>query len=318
MIKRISELGVLPVVKIDKEEDAPLLAKALVKGDLPAAEVTFRTKAAKKAIALMKEAEPDMLVGAGTVLSIEQVNDALEAGAEFMVSPGFNPKVVGYCMDKNIPIFPGVNNPTGIEQALEFGLKTVKFFPAESSGGLDMLKAMSAPYGAINFMPTGGIGVKNIGKYLAFDKIVACGGSWMVPSDAINNKDFDKITALTKEAVMTVLGFEFGHLGINNADKSAALNVCDTLSSLFGYSCTRTIEMASFMGDDFEIMYNTDKNEHGHMSFLVNSLERALAFLKRKGVSAVADTVKYNEKGKPVFAYLDVKLAGFGIHLAQK
>lgn len=195
------EYAVVPVVVLDDADDAAPLAEALIKGGLPCAEVTFRTEAAEESIRIMSEKYPDMLVGAGTVLTTEQVDRAVAAGAKFIVSPGFDPEIVDYCMEKNIPVFPGCVSPSEVAQAVKRGLKVVKFFPAEQAGGLAMLKAMAAPYTMLKFMPTGGINTKNLKEYLGFSKILCCGGSWMVKGDMIKNKEFDKITEMTKEAV---------------------------------------------------------------------------------------------------------------------
>lgn len=195
------DYAVVPVVVLDDAEDAVPLAEALVKGGLPCAEVTFRTEAAEESIRIMSEKYPEMLVGAGTVLTTEQVDRAVAAGAKFIVSPGFDPEIVDYCMEKNIPVFPGCVSPSEVAQAVKRGLKVVKFFPAEQAGGLAMLKAMAAPYTMLKFMPTGGINTKNLKEYLGFSKILCCGGSWMVKGDMIKNKEFDKITEMTKEAV---------------------------------------------------------------------------------------------------------------------
>lgn len=200
-ISKLSEIGIVPVIKIDNVKDAEPLAAALVKGGLPCAEVTFRTDAAEESIRIMTAKYPDMLVGAGTVLTTEQVDRAVAAGAKFIVAPGLNPKVVKYCTEKNIPMIPGCMTPSEIEQAIELGLSVVKFFPAEAAGGLAMIKAMSAPYTGVKFMPTGGINAKNVKDYLAFKKVVCCGGSWMVTADLINNGKFDEIEALCREAV---------------------------------------------------------------------------------------------------------------------
>lgn len=194
------EYAVVPVVVLDDADDAAPLAEALIKGGLPCAEVTFRTEAAEESIRIMSEKYPDMLVGAGTVLTTEQVDRAVAAGAKFIVSPGFDPEIVDYCMEKNIPVFPGCVSPSEVAQAVKRGLKVVKFFPAEQAGGLAMLKAMAAPYTMLKFMPTGGINTKNLKEYLGFSKILCCGGSWMVKGDMIKNKEFDKITEMTREA----------------------------------------------------------------------------------------------------------------------
>lgn len=195
------DYAVVPVVVLDDAEDAAPLAEALVKGGLPCAEVTFRTEAAEESIRIMSEKYPEMLVGAGTVLTTEQVDRAVAAGAKFIVSPGFDPEIVDYCLEKKIPVFPGCISPSEVVQAVKRGLKVVKFFPAEQAGGLAMLKAMAAPYTMLKFMPTGGINTKNLKEYLGFSKILCCGGSWMVKGDMIKNKEFDKITEMTKEAV---------------------------------------------------------------------------------------------------------------------
>ena len=198
--ERFAELKVVPVVVLNDVKDAAPLAKALVEGGLPCAEVTFRTDAAAESIRIMAEAYPDMLVGAGTVLTTEQVDRAVEAGAKFIVSPGFDPEIVDYCIEKNIPVFPGCATPSEVAQAVKRGLKIVKFFPAEQAGGLAMIKAMAAPYNMLKFMPTGGINTKNLKEYLACDKILCCGGSWRVKGDMVEAGEFDKIQKLTEEA----------------------------------------------------------------------------------------------------------------------
>ena len=204
MNDKIKSFGVIPVVVLENAEDAKPLAEALVKGGLPVAEVTFRTAAAKESIRIMSENYPEMLVGAGTVLSVSQVDEAMEAGAKFIVTPGFDEEVVDYCLSKDIPVFPGVITPTEVTMAVKKGLKVVKFFLASQFGGLKTIKALSAPFGMVKFMPTGGIDASNLSEYLSSDKIVACGGSWMVKGDLVKAKEFDKIEALTKEAVELV------------------------------------------------------------------------------------------------------------------
>lgn len=204
VLEKIQEIGIVPVVVIDDVKDAAPLGKALMDGGLPCAEVTFRTEAAEESIRIMSEQFPDMLVGAGTVLTTDQVDRAVAAGAKFIVSPGLNPRIVKYCVEKGILITPGCCNPSDVEQALENGLEVVKFFPAEQAGGLNMIKALAAPYVGVKFMPTGGINPKNVRDYLAYNRIIACGGSWMVKSDLIKNGEFDKITELVKETVQIV------------------------------------------------------------------------------------------------------------------
>ena len=200
MMKKLQKLGIVPVVVLNSEEDALPLAERLVKGGLPCAEVTFRTAAAEESIRRMVKAYPDMIVGAGTVLTCEQADRAIDAGAKFIVSPGLNPKVTEYVLKKGVPMTPGVCTPTEVEAALQFGLDVVKFFPAEPSGGLKMIKAMAAPYVGLSFMPTGGISAANVREYLAYDRIGACGGSWMVSGSLVKEGKFDEIENLVREA----------------------------------------------------------------------------------------------------------------------
>lgn len=194
------DLGVVPVVVLNKAEDALPLAKALIKGGLPCAEVTFRTEEAEESIRRMSQSFPEMLVGAGTVLTLEQVKRAVNAGAKFIVSPGLDLEIVDYCMEHKIPVFPGCITPSEVAQAVKRGIKIVKFFPAEQAGGIAMIKAMSAPYRAVRFMPTGGISVNNLKDYLSFDRVICCGGSWMVKEELMEAGDFDKIESLAKKA----------------------------------------------------------------------------------------------------------------------
>lgn len=203
-LKQIGSTGIVPVVVLNKADDAEPLAQALVKGGLPCAEVTFRTDAAEESIRRIAKKFPEMFVGAGTVLTTEQADRAVGAGAKFIVSPGLNPKVVEHCLKKGYPITPGIMTPTELEMALGFGLDVVKFFPAENAGGLKMIKAMSAPYTMMKFMPTGGINATNVRDYLASNKILACGGSWMVKGDLISAGDFIQIEKLTREAAVIV------------------------------------------------------------------------------------------------------------------
>ncbi len=204
ILQKFHEIGIIPVVVLNDAKDAEPLGKALLEGGLPVAEVTFRTDAAEESIRILSEKYPDLLVGAGTVLTTEQVDRAVAAGAKFIVSPGLNPKVVKHCQEIGVVATPGVVTPGEIEKALDLGLEVVKFFPAEPSGGLPMIKAMAAAYTKLKFMPTGGINAKNVVDYLKSDKILACGGSWMVKGDLIAAGEFDKITAMCKEAAEIV------------------------------------------------------------------------------------------------------------------
>lgn len=204
MLKKIEGFGVVPVVVLNDAKDAAPLAKALCEGGLPCAEVTFRTEAAEESIRIMTEQFPEMLIGAGTVLTIDQVDRAVAAGAKFIVSPGFDPEIVDYCLSKNILVLPGCITPSEVAQAVKRGLTVIKFFPAEQFGGVATIKALAAPYTSVKFMPTGGISAKNLADYLGFKKIIACGGSWMVKGDLVAAGEFDKIKEMTAEAVALV------------------------------------------------------------------------------------------------------------------
>jgi len=204
IVGKLGELKLVPVVKIERASDALALGQALVAGGLPLAEITFRTDAAEESIHILCDKLPEMLIGAGTVLNVENARRAAQAGAQFVVAPGFNPKVVDYCLEHDIPVVPGVCTPTEIEIGLDRGLELLKFFPAEAYGGVKALKALSAPYSGVRFMPTGGIGSANVLEYLALRQVVACGGSWMAETSLISKGQFDEITRLTREAVALI------------------------------------------------------------------------------------------------------------------
>ena len=318
MMKELYSIGLIPVIKIENADDAVPLAKALIDGGLPAAEITFRTACAAEAIKNITEAYPEMLVGAGTVLTCEQVDAAIAAGSKFLVSPGLNPKVTAYALSKGIPMLPGCSNPSDIEAALELGLKTVKFFPAEAAGGLKMLKAMAAPYGQLTFMPTGGINADNLLDYLKFGKIVACGGSFMVKDELVKEKKWDEITALTKDAVKKMLGLEFIHMGINNDSKEEAEKGVKLFNMMFGMPVKETSK-SYFAGDAFEFMMNKGPGKCGHIAIRTNFVDRAISYFKRMGFEFDESTVTYDDKtGKPKFVYFKDEVCGFAIHLVQK
>lgn len=316
VLEEIQKIGIVPVVVLDKPEDAEPLAKALCEGGLPCAEVTFRTAAAEESIRIMSEKYPKMLVGAGTVLTTEQVDRAVNAGAKFIVSPGLNPEVVKYCVERNIPVTPGTCNPSDIETALSLGLDVVKFFPAEAAGGLAMIKAMAAPYVNMKFMPTGGINAKNINEYLAFDKIIACGGSWMVNKALVNAGEFDKIREMTTEAVRTMLGFEILHIGINAADESEAEKTASAFESLFGWSKDERSKSV-FAGKQVEVMKSSGRGTHGHIAVGTNSVLRAKYFLESQGYKFDESTAVY-KNDKLNFIYLQDEIGGFAVHLINK
>ena len=241
ILEEISNIGVVPVVAIDHKDDAAPLADALTKGGLPCAEVTFRTPAAEESIRIMADQFPDMLLGAGTVLTTEQADRAIAAGAKFIVSPGFNPKVVSHCIEKNIPITPGISSPSDMEQAIEMGLDAVKFFPAVPSGGLSMIKALAAPYHTMRFMPTGGVTPQNLTEFLDYPKILACGGTWMVKPELLATGNFEEITRLTRQTVRTMLDLKIDELTL--PFPHTGNNLSDALHGLINLSSGSTKEL---------------------------------------------------------------------------
>lgn len=313
----ISKIGIVPVLVLDDAKNAKPIAEALCNGGLPCAEITFRTEAAEESIKIMTEEFPEMLVGAGTVLTVEQVECAVNAGAKFIVSPGLNPKVVSYCVDNKITVVPGCTNPSDIEAAIELGLDTVKFFPAEAAGGVKMIKAMSAPYSNMRFMPTGGINASNLNEYLDFSKVIACGGSWMVNKESVSAGDFEQITALTKEAVTKMLGFELAHVGINETEESEAERTASALEDLFGFA-KKMGGSSIFAGKAIEVMKSPYLGKNGHIGIAANYIERAMYHLQKQGVIFDMDTAKYDSAGNLAAVYLKGEIAGFAIHIVQK
>lgn len=317
IIEEIGKIGIVPVIALEKTEDAAPLAKALIKGGLPCAEVTFRTDAAEEAIRIMTGQYPGMLVGAGTVLTTEQADRAIKAGAKFVVSPGLNPRVVSYCLEREIPILPGTANPSDVEAAIELGLEAVKFFPAKQAGGVEMIKAMSAPYPNMKFMPTGGISADNLKEYLDFDKVIACGGSWMVKKELVAAGKFDEIERLTREAVETMLGFELKHVGVNVPDEKEAENTAGTFGTIFGMGI-KDSGGSFFAGSGIEVMKKPGLGKNGHIAIAANSVDRAIWHLKAKGIAFDEATEKRDTRGHVKVIYLKEEIGGFAIHFIQK
>jgi 2-dehydro-3-deoxyphosphogluconate aldolase/(4S)-4-hydroxy-2-oxoglutarate aldolase len=318
ILEELGQIGIIPVIKIDDPEKAVPLAKALIAGGIPCAEVTFRTAQGEESIRRISREVPESLVGAGTVLSTDQVDRAIAAGAKFIVSPGYNPRVVNYCIEKGIPVTPGCSNPSDFEQAIAAGLEVVKFFPAEQSGGIEYIKAVAAPYSGLKFIPTGGINAANIGKYIAFNKILACGGSWMVGADLINAGEFDKITTLAREAVLSILGFQVLHFGINAKSGEKAGETAKLFNTLFGLPI-RDGNSSVFAGDLIEVMKLPGApGTGGHIGIQTNSIVRAKAYLEKQGVEFDPASFKNFPDGSLLAAYAKTEILGFAWHLLQK
>lgn len=317
VLEKLSLAGLVPVIKVDDAADAVPLCKALADGGLPVAEITFRTAAAEEAIRLVHENLPEVILCAGTVLTTDQVDRAVNAGAAAIVSPGLNPTVVKYCIDKGIPVCPGTANPSDVEVALSLGLNAVKFFPAEQAGGLKMIKAMCGPYTTMKFMPTGGINEVNMLDYLAFDKILCCGGSWMVPADAVKNKDWAKITEITRSAVNKMLGLEVKHVGINSGSAEQAEKDAALLAALLGLEL-KPGNSSIFVGTPFEVMkIENARGTKGHIAIGCNSVKRAKWHLEQRGYKFIEDSAVI-KNGKLHAIYLEGEIGGFMFHLVQK
>lgn len=316
VVEELGKIGIVPVIALDDAKDAEPLAKALIEGGLPCAEVTFRTEAAEESIKIMSEKYPELIVGAGTVLTPEQADRAMAAGSKFIVSPGLNPKVVKHCIDKGYPIVPGTSNPSDVETAIELGLDTVKFFPAEAAGGLKMIKSMAAPYTKMHFMPTGGINADNLKSYLDFNKIVCCGGSWMVKKDMVTAGDFEGIKNLTKQAVDTMLGFEVRHVGVNLASADEADELADTLNDMFSFE-KKVGNSSIFSGTGFELMKKPGRGTNGHIAIATNYIERAIYHLEKRGFEFDKESTVIKESRIKAI-YFKGEFGGFAIHLVQK
>ena len=315
-IKELYRIGIVPVVALEDAADALPLGAALKKGGVSAIEVTFRTAAAADAIRLLTREMPELLVGAGTVLTKAQADAAIEAGAKFIVSPGFQPELVSYVLSKGVPMCPGTATPGEMEQAMALGLSAVKFFPAEQNGGAPMLKALSAPYRDLLFMPTGGVKLENLRTYLALDQVFACGGTWLATKDDIKAKAFDKITARTREAVKTMLNFRIKHVGINSKDEAEAKKTATLLCSIFDFDYNDT-ELSVFTGSAGEVMKFMGRGSLGHVAIGADNVDRAEYYLRQRGFSFDESTRRVDASGRTTFLYLKDEIGGFAFHLTK-
>ena len=317
VLKQIELCGIVPVVKIENAEKAVPLCKALMKGGIMCAEITFRTEAAAKAIRTTTAELPEVGVGGGTVLTREQADAAVEAGAKFIVSPGFNPENVKYCLSKGVTVVPGCATCGEMEQAMALGLDTVKFFPAEANGGAAAIKAMSAPYKGLHFMPTGGVSLDNMMDYLSLPCVVACGGSFMVKESLIKSENYEEITRLTYQAVAKMHGFFLKHIGINAKDENDCRATVDKLCR-FAMLTPDERTGGIFAGTLFEVMKSPYRGTNGHIAVGCNFPFRALAFLENQGFAADMSTASYDDKGKLKFVYFKDEIGGFAFHIVEK
>lgn len=316
IMNRLSRCGIVPVVVLDKAESALPTANALLAGGIDIMEVTFRTDAAAESIHLIADNCPDVLVGAGTIITLDQCKTAVNCGAKFIVSPGFDYDVVSWCVENSIPVIPGCVTPTEITAALKLGLKVLKFFPAGIYGGLSAMKALAGPFGGIKFIPTGGVNGQNIGEYIAAPFVHAIGGSWVCTKEDIIAGNYDRITQLSRQARASMLGFDVAHVGINCQDASQADEICEKLCQAFGFE-TKAGNSSNFVTSSIEVIKSVFPGEHGHIAIRTNSIQAAVAELENRGFTTLPDTAKY-KNNRMLAIYLKYEFGGFAIHLLQK
>lgn len=317
VLQKVYEIGIIPVIAFNSVDEALPLCKALADGGLPAAEVTFRTACAEECIRKIHEEMPEMLLGAGTVLTKEQADRAMAAGASFIVAPGFDPNVVEHVISKGGIAMPGTATAGEMQQAMNMGCDTLKFFPAEANGGVSMLKNIGAALKSAKWMCTGGVNAKNVNDYLGYDQIIAVGGTWMCKSDVIKAGDWAKITEMSKEAVDVMLGLELGHIGINSENEEEALATANLLGTLLNKKVA-VGNSSIFVGNkEFEIMKSKGRGRLGHIAVKCNNVDRAVYHLGRRGVKFDMSSM-VNKNGKNIACYLEQEVGGFAIHLVQK
>ena len=315
VLKRLAQSGVVPVVVLEDAKDAVPTAKAMLAGGIDVMEITFRTAAAADSIKAVAQECPDMVVGAGTVINLEQCKLAVECGAKFIVSPGYDEETVAWCCDNGIPVTPGCVTPTEIMMALKHGLKVLKFFPANVYGGLSAIKSLAGPFGVVKFIPTGGFNAQNLAEFISSPYIHAVGGSWICPKADIAAGNFDKITALCKEARKTLLGFEVAHIGINTPDADAAMDVCKAFNDAFDFNVKQG-NSSNFASTGVEVMKTMFKGANGHIAIRTNKMIPAIAEMERRGYELDMDSVKDKNNIKAV--YFKNEIGGFAVHLLQK
>lgn len=316
ILQRLGSAGVIPVVVLEDAKDAVPTANALLAGGVDVMEITFRTAAAPAAIRAAVEQCPDMLVGAGTVITLEQCREAVECGARFIVSPGFDASVVKWCVDNGVAAVPGCVTPTEITAAMGLGLQVVKFFPANVYGGLTAMKSLSGPFGGIKFIPTGGVNSQNLSEYISAPFVHAVGGSWLCAGKDIAGGRFDKITALCTETRRIILGYEVAHVGINTAGDGDAQAVAGIFGGAFGFP-VKNGGSSVFASTGIEIMKSRYLGGQGHIAVRTNRIGIAIADLEKKGFAVDMSTAKYKD-GKLAAVYLENEIGGFAVHLLQK
>jgi 2-dehydro-3-deoxyphosphogluconate aldolase/(4S)-4-hydroxy-2-oxoglutarate aldolase len=317
ILKEISLIGIFPVITIGNAKDAVPVADALAAGGIPCAEITFRTPAAGDAMRAIAKERPEMLVGAGTVLTKKQVDEAIDAGADFIVTLGFNPEIIKYCIEKGITVIPGVNSPSGVEEALAMGLDTVKLFPARESGGPEFIKAISAPYQMVKFIPTGGIDAETFADYLKIPSVIAAGGSWIAPQQLVAEGRFDEITRLAKEAVDRMLNIRLLHVGVNCGSGEVMRKSAEMLDRFLSFPQDVRGDAAIFSGGCLELLSTIGRGKNGHIALATSSPDRAVYHLERRGAKFDMNSAGYDADGSLKVIYFRDEIAGFAYHLLK-
>jgi 2-dehydro-3-deoxyphosphogluconate aldolase/(4S)-4-hydroxy-2-oxoglutarate aldolase len=317
-LERIGNTGLVPVVAIENADDAVDAARALLSGGIDVIEITMRTPAGIEAIKNICKGVPEMLVGAGTILSLEKCKEAVQAGAHFIVSPGLNPEIVKWCLENGVTVTPGCVTPTEIDTALSLGLKTVKFFPAEVFGGVKGCAALYGPYqsAGIKFIPTGGVSNENLTEFADKPYIHAVGGGWLCKTSDIKEHKYSAITENAKNAVEILLGFEVAHIGINQDNEEGSISVAHAFNNAFNFRIKEG-NSSNFVSDAIEITKSKFLGRHGHIAVKTNSIPRAIAYLKRKGIEVDMSTAK-TKGDRLISVYLKDEIGGFAVHLLQK
>jgi len=317
IMNRISSYGLVPLVTLDDAQDAVPLARALGEGGLPVAEVTFRTAAAAEAMSRIHAELPDIILGAGTVHTVEQAREAVDCGAVFIVTPSFNPAVIEWCLAAGVAVLPGSATPRDFEDALALGLDTLKFFPASVYGGVDALRAAAGPFAGLRFVPTGGVSTENMADYLALPNVAAVGGSFTCPSKLVKARDWAGITQLIKNLIADLLAFEIGHIGVNSDTAADTEDSSRALAGLLGMA-TRNTSSSTFVGEIFEVMQPGGRGRHGHIALSTPQIERAVFYLGERGCAFDESTARRDGRGRLRFIYLRDEIAGFAIHLSAR
>ena len=316
-LDRIASIGIVPVIaNIPSVEACDNLAQALIRGGVPVMEITFRMKDAEKYIAHVREHYPEINVGAGTVLTLEQAGLAVKAGAQFFVAPGLDEEIVKFAASNGVDMIPGVSTASEISKALNLGLHTLKFFPAENCGGAGTIKSLCGPFKNVRFIPTGGVNLNNIGDYFALPGVAACGGTYMLGKH-VEKGEWDEITALCRKSVQTMLDLKLVHVGINGADEADALGIAGALSSLLLTDQGKNGSSSVFVGSFAEVMKGKGLGTHGHLGFSTRNIDRTVAYYRAIGTEFSEDSAKYDESGKLKAIYFKNEIAGFAVHLVR-